>query len=138
MAIYAQFTAQPEGALRAFYHVGEGDQPKGTVPVTEDQWKDLSVNQAFRRWDGSKIVTYTPPPAPPLDLRTAKADIWRRATDAEADTILAGLDALPPRKRQIYNDATYLDHSDPLFDELADGFIQAFGEVRASELLAVS
>jgi hypothetical protein len=138
MPIYAQFTAQPEGALRGLYHVEEGEQPDGTVPITEAQWKDLSVNQAFRRWNGRKIVTYEPPPPPAPDLRTAKADIWRRATDEETETIVAALASRPLREQRIFADAAYLDHGDPLFDALVSGFIQAFGEARTSELLAAS
>jgi hypothetical protein len=92
----------------------------------------------FRPWHeaGGKPQPYIPPSEPAG--RTAKADIWRRATDAEASVIAQALDALPLRKRRIYDDATYLDHGDPMFAELWAGFVQAFGNARASELLAVS
>jgi len=136
MAIYAQFSA--EGFVRGFFHCAPEEQPAGTILITPEQWEDLYQNQSLRRWDGSRIVVYAPPIAPALPSRTAKADIWRRASDAEAAQIAAGLDALPLRKRRIYDDATYLDHSDPLFAELLAGFIGAFGQARASELLAAS
>lgn len=136
MGIFAVFN--DEGFVRGLYHVDEAsDAPAGSIEISKAAWADLSENQAYRRWNGSRVVNYTPPAITPK-LSTAKADIWRRATDAEAVKIAAGLDALPLRKRRIYDDATYLDHSDPLFDELVTGFIQAFGEARTSVLLAAS
>ncbi len=42
------------------------------------------------------------------------------------------------RKQNIFRDANYLDHAEPLFAELMAGFVQAFGEQRAVELLAGS
>lgn len=74
---------------------------------------------------------------PTLD-RTYKADIWRRATDAEAETIVAVLAQQSIRKQRLFNDATVLDHADPGFIELKAGFVQAFGQQRANELLAPS
>lgn len=129
----------PEGFPVAFYEDGITPQiPAGAVQITDEQWSELLSHSGARRWSGGELVSVAQPPAPAPDRRTAKADIWRRATDDEAVTIAQGLDALPLRKRQIYNEAAYLDHSDPLFDELVAGFVQAFGEARTSELLAAS
>ncbi len=75
---------------------------------------------------------------PKAPLITSKKDIWVRATDAEADTIETVLSQQTTRKQRIFNEATYLDHSDPFFAELKAGFIEAFGEERAGELLAGS
>ena len=75
---------------------------------------------------------------PPAPLITSKKDIWVRATDAEADTIETVLSQQTTRKQRIFNEAQYLDHSDPFFAELKAGFVEAFGEKRAGELLAGS
>jgi hypothetical protein len=89
----------------------------------------------------SKIVdldndTFTDPPGPPVT--TQKADIWRRCTDNEADTLSNLLAALPARKRNLYNDCNYLDHADPFFTELATAVGQAIGQERAAIVLAAS
>lgn len=76
-----------------------------------------------------------PPPAP-LRYQIAKADIWRRATDAEADAMDAALNAAPPRLRRIYSAAQYIDSGDEWFGELRAGIAAAVGETRAAELLA--
>jgi hypothetical protein len=77
-------------------------------------------------------------PVPPSPSITYKADIWRRATDAEAATIVAVLGQQSLRKQRLFNDATVLGHADPEFTELKAGFIQAFGAARADQLLAAS
>jgi hypothetical protein len=70
--------------------------------------------------------------------RTYKADIWRRATDAEAATIDAQINAQPIRLRNLFRDCDHLDHADPYFIGLKEGFVEAFGQGRADELLAPS
>lgn len=77
------------------------------------------------------------PPEIPSAI-TYKADIWRRATDGEAETIVAVLGQQSIRKQRLFNDATVLNHADPEFAELKAGFVQAFGPARADELLAPS
>jgi hypothetical protein len=75
-----------------------------------------------------------PPPSPILD----KADIWRRATDAEAETIVQALGQQSVRKQRLFNDAQYIDLTDPDFADLQQGFVAAFGADRAAQLLAPS
>lgn len=70
--------------------------------------------------------------------RTYKADIWRRATDEEAEIIDAMLSAQPIRLRRLWADSEYLAHTDELWLMISSAAIQAFGETRAGELLAVS
>lgn len=82
------------------------------------------------------LAAAPPPPAPPQ--RTDKADIWRRVTDAEAETIVAVLGQQTVRKQRLFNDAQYIDHSDELYAELLAGFVTAFGDARAAEILAPS
>lgn len=76
--------------------------------------------------------------AGPVTGITYKADLWRRATDAEAETIVAVLSQQPIRKQRLFNDADHLDHADPEFAELKARFVQVFGQERADELLAPS
>lgn len=77
-------------------------------------------------------------PAPTAPAKTYKADIWRRASDTEAETIVAILAQQPVRKQRLFNDATVLDHADPDFSDLKAGFVAVFGQDRADELLAAS
>jgi hypothetical protein len=79
-----------------------------------------------------------PPPPPPEPVITNKADLWRRATDAEAEEIVTVLSQQSIRKQRLFNDAQYIDHADPEWGDLFAGFIQAFGEERANTLLAPS
>jgi hypothetical protein len=70
--------------------------------------------------------------------RTYKADIWRRATDVEAIAIDAQISAQPIKLRNLFRDCDHLNHADPYFAALKDGFISAFGQERADQLLAPS
>ena len=76
--------------------------------------------------------------AGPPALRTFKSDILRRATVYEAELIELALTASSEKYRELFRDVVYLDHSDPRFAVLRNGFIDAFGEARADELLAPS
>lgn len=68
----------------------------------------------------------------------AKADVWRRATDAEAAVIDAQLNAQSVRLRRLWQDAQDIRSTDELYPLIFDGFVAAFGEARAVELLAPS
>ena len=76
--------------------------------------------------------------AGPPALRTFKVDILRRATVYEAELIELALTASSAKYRDLFRDVQYLDHDDPRFSMLRSGFIDAFGEARADELLAPS
>jgi len=67
-----------------------------------------------------------------------KADIWRRATDAEAVTIDAQLNAQPVRLRRMWQDSQMLSTSDEMYPIIKTAFIAAFGRARADVLLAPS
>ena len=78
-------------------------------------------------------------------LTTSKADIWRRATDAEAEVIDALLRDPPPdlgmspvKLRRLWDDATSIDHTEPLFETIRAITVQHFGEERADALLKPS
>lgn len=78
------------------------------------------------------------PPAPPAPYRIAKADIWRRATDAEAEAMDAALSAAPVRLRRAYDAAQFIASDDIWFAELEAGIAAAVGPARVAELLARS
>lgn len=138
--IYASLN--PNGTPSAFYI--EGINPAGQIPgtavvISEAAWRECLNNPGRRRIvDGGAVVFAPPVPVAPLGGITYKADIWRRATDAEAETIVAVLGSLPIRRQRIFNDAIHLDHADADFPDLMAGFVQAFGQARATVLLAPS
>lgn len=65
-----------------------------------------------------------------------KADIWRRATDDEAEAMDAMLDSQPVRLRRMWADAVHLQSDDELFATIDAALIAQFGVTRAAELLA--
>jgi hypothetical protein len=81
-------------------------------------------------------IAALPPPPPPPPRRIAKADIWRRATDAEAVTLDALLNAQPVRLRRMWADAQFLSTDDDLYPSVESALTTAFGAARAAELLA--
>lgn len=109
--------------------------PAGAVEITEGQWLELINNQGLRRYVGGEIVAYEPPTPPPPPRIVYKADIWRRATDAEAEAMDAMLDSQPVRLRRMWTDATQLQSDDELFAVIEGALVSAFGAERAGELL---
>ena len=81
-------------------------------------------------------IAAIPPEPPPSPRRIAKADIWRRSTDAEAVTIDYLLNSQPVRLRRMWEDAQYLSTDDDLFPNVEAALVQAFGASRAAELLS--
>lgn len=69
---------------------------------------------------------------------TYKADIWRRCTEAEADVLDAALDQSPSRLRRLFDDAQYVDPSDPDYPTIRGAVVSALGEARAAVVLAPS
>lgn len=136
MAIYATFDSS--GFVTGFFHVEPEKQPANSLNLTYMQWNDLQQNQARRRWNGAQIVPYSPPAPLAPAKQTAKADIWRRCTDAEAEALAATLALRSTREQRIFNDASYLDHADPLFAVMFDAVASAFGQDRAAVILAPS
>lgn len=70
--------------------------------------------------------------------KTLKSDIWRRATDQEAEVVDQILSSQPVRMRRMWDDSRYLGHLDELFPLVRQAAVEAFGEARADELLAPS
>ena len=104
--------------------------------------EDVSFRVVKDNGDGTCEVEITSPGWPPA---TSKADIWRRATDAEAEVIDALLRDPPPdlgmspvKLRRLWDDATSIDHTDPLFGTIRAIAVQHFGEERADAILKPS
>lgn len=76
------------------------------------------------------------PPPPPA--RTSKADIWRRCTQAEAESLDGALSDAPAQLRRVFDAAQYIDHGDALFPVLRDAVVAVLGATRADEILAGS
>lgn len=65
--IYAKFN--DDGTVIGFWQSAAYDEPEkvirsDAIEITPEQFDDLFEYQGLRRWDGSKIVVYTPPPPP--------------------------------------------------------------------------
>ncbi|RYE61044.1 MAG: hypothetical protein EOP20_00840 [Hyphomicrobiales bacterium] len=93
--------------------------------------------QAVQAWvaGGGKVSPYQP-------LATIvtlfPADLWRRASDGEAERIMAAIDAQPLRIRKIFETARSYQSDDELWPLLVNAATALFGPVRAKELLAPS
>lgn len=123
-----QFYILTNGAgLKSFYRGGV--PPSGAVTVEEADWiaqrDDAVANGAAAAIASIPVITY-------------KADIWRRATDKEAEALDALLKAQPVRQQRIFADATVIDHADPLAETLRAAIVKAFDEKTADRLLAPS
>lgn len=101
-------------------------------------------NQA--RWDFDNeewIIEPIPEEPPPEEgenipvepTKIVKTDIWRRATEVEAEGMSLALAAAPVRLREMYNAATYISINDPEFDALRAGIAAVVGEERAAIIL---
>lgn len=88
--------------------------------------------------DGAAVKGGNGTVVPEIVGKTYKADIWRRATDEEAATIDAQISAQPIKLRNLFRDCDHLSHADPYFSALKAGFVAAFGQKRADELLAAT
>jgi hypothetical protein len=84
----------------------------------------------------ANILPYVAPAAPVTRSVTFKSSLWRRCTDAEADTLVYMLSQQSNRFQRLFTDVTRLEHDSPEFALLQGGIAQAFGPARAAELLA--
>jgi len=112
------------------------DPPAGAVEITQSQWQEFIANPGARRWHDGAVIPFDPPPPQPQPRIIYKADIWRRASNAEADTMDAMLDSQPARLRRMWADAQYLQSDDELYATIEAALTAQFGATRAAELLA--
>lgn len=75
------------------------------------------------------------PTEPPPLTKLAKATLWRRCTDEEAEILSFVLSQAPFRLRLIFEAAQYLDTTDSDYEPLRAGVVAALGEARAVTLL---
>lgn len=90
----------PAGMPQAFYWDEINlDIPENAVPLTEEQWRELVAYQGTRRWDGSRVVPFSPPvdlgayaAAKRYDAETGGIVVAGMivATDDRSKTLLAG------------------------------------------------
>lgn len=104
--------------------------------VHEDVLHAVAVEKAAKL---GAALPFEPDPEPgpePIRLkRLHKAELWRRLTDAEAESLDAMLAASPVRLRRIFESASYIDQDDADFPTLRAGIVSALGEVRANQIL---
>ncbi|GLS18138.1 hypothetical protein GCM10007874_11540 [Labrys miyagiensis] len=97
-------------------------------------WAQDGYAEEFLPDDDPAVVAYIQSSQPKLTV-ILKADIWRRATDDEAVTIDTQLKAAPIRLQRMWADSQTLTTTDPLYPMIEQGFVAAFGNDRAAELL---
>ena len=115
---------------------------RNLITVYPGEEPDYSFQLVSSNEDGTVTLEIKDARYPPS---TSKADIWRRATDAEAEAIDVLLRDPPPdlgmspvKLRRLWDDATSIDHTDPLFETIRAIAVQHFGETRADALLKPS
>lgn len=75
---------------------------------------------------------------PPVVTTLNPADLWRRATDYEAEAIEGAIALQPVRIRNIFRTAQTFQSNDELWPLLNGAAVGLFGAERAAELLAGS
>lgn len=126
-AVVAGVVVNVEMIIRNFDREGVTYIPSETAGIG-----DIYANGKFTR-----PPVGTPPPAHGQSL-TYKADVWRRATDAQAAVIDTELQKLDVRRRRMWDDAMYLDHADELVVFFRTMLSQTFGAAEADRILAPS
>lgn len=77
------------------------------------------------------------PPSRPL-VRLPKAELWRRATNEEAEAIDNAFAAAAVRLRRIFEATQHLDTREADYPALRAVIVTALGKKRAGEILALS
>ena len=72
----------------------------------------------------------------PVLTKVFKVNVWKNATDLEAEKLVAKLAEQPLRLRKSWEDARYLETTDDTFALVKSAFVQAIGQARADILLA--
>ena len=103
--------------------------------IPEDPLFSIAQAVADAMGDDLPLEPLPPIPEPIVLTKIFKSDIWRKATDAEAVTIKAGLLQQPVRLQELWQSVSYISTTDELYTALRAGFVAAFGETRTNELL---
>lgn len=107
----------------------------GWIPFSADPGDIEPIGAEMYAAAMKKAAPAEPHPEPPALTKLYKADIWRRATDTEAEVIDGMLMSQPARLRRLWSDATFLSTTDELFTMIHAAAVQVFGEARANVLL---
>ena len=105
-------------------------------------WRPVAEGHAVQYgWILDEAGEIVPPPVLPglpvaAPSRLAKADLWRRLSDEEAETLDVALQQAPIRLRRIFEAAQYLDTADDDYQALRAGIVAALGADSADEVLA--
>lgn len=141
--------------MAVYVHIGEGgkalsfyDTEMGSPPPFDElgealveispETRDIWIQDPHHVLVNGELIQLEILPEPDPVTITYKADIWRRATDAEAEIMDQMLNAQPIRMRRMWTDAVHLMSNDELFATIQAALTAAFGEARAAELLAPS
>lgn len=123
--------------------IGKKDNPDCLIPndaveITEEQWHEFINNAGYRKWDGAKVIEYSPPaPEPePVIIVLPAVTLWERTSKTEAVAIEAAMETQDARSRNIFRTAQTFRSDHELWLLLEQMAIQLFGEERAAELLA--
>lgn len=66
----------PQGFYSEDIH---GDNiPPEAIEITDEQWEEFLGHQGRRKWDGSKVIEYTPPAPTPEETRAAMPPLTAR------------------------------------------------------------
>lgn len=132
--------------------------PANAVEITEAQWLEFINNQGLRQWNGSDVVTYTPPPAPPAvpqsisdrqffqQLAVQGIITEDQALAANAAVIPAPLasliDAMPADQqfgaKMIVSGATVFERSNPLTIAIGTAYGMSSNQIDAFFIAAAA
>ncbi|WP_273728100.1 hypothetical protein [Brucella gallinifaecis] len=78
-----------EGFPTAFYWQDDHTPgiPVGAIEITDEQWLELIDNAGLRRWNGERVVEYTPPEPTPEELRVQMPPLSRRQFGLGANSL---------------------------------------------------
>lgn len=111
--------------------------PADAIQITNDQWKEFMEFPSARRWDGEKVVEYSPPAVPIVTVLPSVA-LWERMSQSEAEQVNAAMATQPFRTRQIFLTANTFRSDHELWLLLVQMANDLFGEERAAELLSAA
>lgn len=111
--------------------------PNGRVFLETDSGRVMVDKNDVKIIEGEEVY-YDPDTNKILNVITYKADIWRRVTESEAQTLYNAIENLPIKDKMIFKEASYLNHFHEEFNLVQSKMIELFGESRTSELLAPS
>lgn len=110
----------------------------GTLPGYVEVDDTVGIGWSYANGKFTPPIVPDPGPQPPAAYRISKADIFRRATEDEADKLRALLSQVSVRMQEIYYGAPYVSTGDELYQTLHDAIEAELGSARANELLAPS